>query len=110
MTRALSTCIVARFGDEQTEWTSNFDNLRKAEAAAITTGLPLILDLSQTCLIDGACLGVLAAAWVRLGRDPRRFAISNCGTECARIFRISGLDRSFEFHADLKTAIDRMGH
>ena len=110
MTRHLYTCIVARCGLEQTVWTGDVDHFRQVEAAAVSTGLPLILDLTHTRLIDGACLGQLAAAWIKLGCDPRRFAICNCDPECARIFQISGLDRRFEFHRDLASALDRVGH
>jgi anti-anti-sigma regulatory factor len=110
MKRPLCTCIVARCGLEQALWTGDVDHFRQAEAAALSTGLPLILDLTHTRLIDGACLGQLASAWIKLGRDPLRFAISNCGPDCARILRISGLDRSFEFHQDLASALDRMAH
>ena len=69
----------------------------------------IILDLSKVQLFSSAALGVMIAVRKKADEQKARVVICGLARELKEVFKIVGLDRMFEFHADRAKALNAYG-
>ena len=65
----------------------------------------LVIDLSHVRFVDSTLLGVLVEARTRVV-NRRAFLLAAPGMEVRRALEVSGLDRHFEVHESVDSALD----
>lgn len=72
--------------------------------AAGRGGSPLVIDLGEVSFMDSTLLGVLVEARTHV-TDRRAFLLAAAGVEVRRALEVSGLDRHFELHETVESAL-----
>ena len=72
--------------------------------AAERGGSRLVVDLQEVTFVDSTVLGVLVEARTHVP-DRRSFLLAAAGLEVSRALEVSGLDRHFEVHETVDSAL-----
>jgi len=72
--------------------------------AAARDGSRLVIDLAEVSFVDSTLLGVFVEARTHV-TDRRCFLLAAAGIEVRRALEVSGLDRHFELHDDVDSAL-----
>jgi anti-sigma B factor antagonist len=83
--------------------------LLKSLAEGQADARTIIVDLSETHLVDSRTIGVLAKWVEQLRGRGWRLPIVCADANLLRLFRLIGLEDVFEFHATRQEAIDAAG-
>ena len=65
----------------------------------------LVVDFSGVKFFSSQMLGLLVDVWRRLKEDGGVVRISGINPQLNRVFKITNLDRIFQFHPDKETAV-----
>ena len=68
----------------------------------------LLIDFDGVKFFSSQMLGVLVDVWRRLKEYDGMVRISGIDAQLSRVFRITNLDKIFEFYPDRKTALEAM--
>jgi len=66
----------------------------------------LIIDLNRVCFLSSMMLGLLVDTWRRLREYGGRMRICGLQPHLMRVFRVTHLDRIFEFSPDYAQALE----
>jgi len=79
--------------------------VRQALVDAAARGGPrLVIDLEEVSFVDSTVLGVLVEARSHVA-DRRAFLLAAAGIEVRRALEVTGLDRHFELHGTVDSAL-----
>lgn len=97
--------LVVRLGGELDVY--NAGVVREALMNAAGRGVPgrVVVDLAQVSFVDSTLLGVLVEARTRFA-NGRAFVLAAPGLEVRRALEVSGLDRHFDVHETVDSALD----
>ena len=68
----------------------------------------MIVDFSNVCFFSSQMLGLLVDLWRRIKDGGGRFLISGINPQLTRVFRITHLDKLFDFHETLEAAVSAL--
>jgi anti-sigma B factor antagonist len=95
--------VVVRLGGELDVYNAGL--VREALSEAVGRGKPrLVVDLQEVSFMDSTLLGVLVEARTRAA-NRRAFMLAAAGLEVRRALEVSGLDRHFEVHESVDSAL-----
>jgi anti-sigma B factor antagonist len=89
---------------------SGIDSISQALREVITQQRPqnLIIDFTRVRFLSSLMLGLLVDIWRRMKEYGGRVRICGIDPQLTRVFRITHLDRIFEFSADPAGAVEAM--
>ena len=96
--------LVVRLGGELDVYNAGVVRDALLEVAGRTEDGRLVVDLAQVSFVDSTLLGVLVEARTRVA-DRRAFLLAAPGLEVRRALEVSGLDRHFEVHETIESAL-----
>ena len=95
--------VVVRLGGELDVYNAGL--VREALSDAVRRGKArLVVDLEEVSFMDSTLLGVLVEARTRAA-NRRAFMLAAAGLEVRRALEVSGLDRHFEVHESVDSAL-----
>ena len=78
----------------------------KREALPLIDGTAdVVVDLTRVAFIDSSGLGLLVSLYKAVRRRGRRAVFSSAQPEVRQVMKIIKLDRIFELHADVESAL-----
>jgi anti-anti-sigma factor len=75
------------------------------DAAATTSGLPLILDLSRVTFIASSTLGALVELRNKFSKDGRRMALTGVSPDILKVMKTCSIQGLFEVHDTVENAL-----
>ncbi len=68
----------------------------------------LVIDFSQVKFISSQMLGLLVHSWRKLNEYGGKMLISGINPQLNRVFRITNLDKIFDFYQDKQAAVSNL--
>ena len=89
----------------------DFDGLGESLRGFIVDNKPdkVIVDFAGVKFFSSQVLGLLVDVWRMLKEYDGRVAICGITPELSRVFKITNLDRLFEFYPDKQSAVEALG-
>ncbi len=89
---------------------ANVEEIGKALRGLLTTSQPqkMVIDFSQVCFFSSQMLGLLVDLWRRLKAAGGTLLISGINPQLTRVFRITHLDRIFDFYENTEAAVSAL--
>jgi len=102
---------VVTFGMPTIDATSGIDKMTEKLRTYIGTQKPqkMLVDFTDVRFFTSQMLGVLVDVWRRLRDHGGRLLICGINPQLNRVFRITNLDRIFEFYPDKEAAVNALG-
>jgi len=99
---------VVRFGAGVISGVSDIDEigLKLREFVMTTEIKKLVIDFSGVKFFSSQMLGLLVDVWRKLCERGGNLVISGINPRLTRVFRITNLDKVFEFHPDAESAVE----
>ena len=97
--------VLVRLAGELDVYNAGLVREALVEAAERGGSRRLVVDLEEVTFVDSTVLGVLVEARTHLP-DRRSFLLAAAGLEVSRALEVSGLDRHFEVHDSVDSALD----
>jgi anti-sigma B factor antagonist len=97
--------VLVRLAGELDVYNAGLVREALVEAAERGGSRRLVVDLQEVTFVDSTVLGVLVEARTHLP-DRRSFLLAAAGLEVSRALEVSGLDRHFEVHDSVDSALD----
>lgn len=72
-------------------------------------GIRMVVDFSNVCFFSSQMLGLLVDIWRRIKDNGGTLLISGINPQLTRVFRITHLDRLFEFYDSSEAAVSSLG-
>lgn len=82
--------------------------LRNAIASRLETNRQFVLDMAEVKLVDSGGLGALVAVLKNAKKNEAKFALVNLQKSVKLMLELSRMDRQFDIHPDLQTAIEKL--
>ena len=68
----------------------------------------MVVDFSNVCFFSSQMLGLLVDIWRRIKDGGGRLLISGINPQLTRVFRITHLDKLFDFHETMEAAVSSL--
>ena len=68
----------------------------------------IVFDFEKVKFFSSQTLGLLVDTWKRLQEYGGKVAVSGINPQLHRVFKITNLDKIFDFYADTKTAVEKI--
>lgn len=90
--------------------TAGVDDIAQAMRELVTRRHPdkIVVDFTRVRFISSMMLGLLVDLWRRMKEYGGRLCICGIDPQLNRVFRITHLDRIFQFCPDVQTAVDSL--
>lgn len=98
-----NSAVIVRLGGELDLYNAEVVRAALAEAAGREPER-LVVDLAEVSFLDSTALGVLIEARGKVA-NRRAFMLAAPGLEARRALEVSGLDRHFEVHTTVESAL-----
>lgn len=103
--RADGRCVVVAAGEADVHAAPELDRcLRQCEGGGKVT--QVVVDLTETTLLDSTALGILVAAHSRFAKDKIPLKLACTNRLVRRVLTVTGLDRILPVYASLEEALD----
>jgi anti-sigma B factor antagonist len=89
--------VIALSGDADAAAAVELDAAIGATVGAADAGSLVIIDLAEANFLDSRTIGVLATWQARIRSSGGRMAVVQAGPDMMRLFRMIGLEQTFEF-------------